>query len=353
MIGFWIAAGLLAAASAVLVLHRARAAAAAAPEDPTLAVYRRQLTEIDDLAGRGLLAEPERKSAHAEAGRRLLTAADNLGGAWSTGAPKAALLSAASAGPLLAFGLYFAVGSPGLGDQPIAARVADWRASDPRGLEAPQIAAVLRQVVAEHPGDPEALQFLAIAEAQAGDAAGAVRTLRRAISLAPDQATLWSSLGEALLRQAGGELTPPAREAFEQALRRDPKAIVPRFFLAKAQVDGGDRRVGLAVWRGLLAELPADDPRRRTIAIALAEAEGAPPGADQAAMIRGMVDGLAARLEQAPDDPQGWARLVRSYAVLGDTAERDRALAAARARYRDRPEILQALAEAAAAEPMR
>ncbi|HEY9219142.1 MAG TPA: c-type cytochrome biogenesis protein CcmI, partial [Phenylobacterium sp.] len=64
MIGFWVAAGLLAAATAVLVLHRARAAANASPEDATLAVYRRQLGEIDDLAARGLLAETERKSAH-------------------------------------------------------------------------------------------------------------------------------------------------------------------------------------------------------------------------------------------------------------------------------------------------
>ncbi|CAI8055274.1 Cytochrome c-type biogenesis protein CycH [Geodia barretti] len=35
-------------------------------------------------------------------------------------------------------------------------------------------------------------------------------------------------------------------------------------------------------------------------------------------MIRGMVEGLAARLEENPDDAQGWRRLARSYAVLGE-----------------------------------
>ena len=34
--------------------------------------------------------------------------------------------------------------------------------------------------------------------------------------------------------------------------------------------------------------------------------------------IRGMVDALAARLEQNGADVEGWLRLVRSYAVLGE-----------------------------------
>ncbi|HRD29261.1 MAG TPA: c-type cytochrome biogenesis protein CcmI, partial [Caulobacter sp.] len=66
-----------------------------------------------------------------------------------------------------------------------------------------------------------------------------------------------------------------------------------------------------------------------------------------AAAIRGMVEGLAARLEKTPDDPQGWVRLVRAWSVLGETAKRDAALARARALYKGRPDILKALDEAA------
>jgi len=46
-------------------------------------------------------------------------------------------------------------------------------------------------------------------------------------------------------------------------------------------------------------------------------------------------------------------RLVRAYAVLGDVKKRDTALQSARARYASRPDILEQLAQAAAAEPMR
>ena len=69
-------------------------------------------------------------------------------------------------------------------------------------------------------------------------------------------------------------------------------------------------------------------------------------------MIRGMVDGLAARLAQSPEDPAGWVRLVRAYAVLGETAKRDAAYASARARYASQPKVLGELDAAARAEPM-
>lgn len=358
MIGFWFAAGLLATAAAVLILHRAKAAAVAAPEDPTLAVYRRQLAEIDDLAARGVLAEPERKSAYAEAGRRLLAAADKGSHAWQPAPPpQGTLLAVAVLAPLLALGIYLAIGAPGFPDQPIAARVAAWRKASPETLRPDEMAAVLRGMVAERPDDPQGHQYLAMAQAASGDPASAARSLRRAIELAPDQAVLWESLGEALVMQAQGQVVPAAANAFKEALRRDPKSVTARVFLAKREVDSGDKALGLAQWRAVLADLEGDDPRREALQRIIADAEGAPAPAashgDQQAMIRGMVDGLAARLEQSPDDPEGWVRLVRSYAVLGETANRDRALAEARARYRGRADILKALDEAAAAEPMR
>ena len=71
------------------------------------------------------------------------------------------------------------------------------------------------------------------------------------------------------------------------------------------------------------------------------------------AAVRGMVAGLAARLKSNPDDPQGWVQLVRAYAVLGQAGDRDAALKAANTRYAGKPEVLKALAAAAAAEPMR
>ncbi|MDH5488550.1 MAG: c-type cytochrome biogenesis protein CcmI, partial [Rhodospirillaceae bacterium] len=41
-------------------------------------------------------------------------------------------------------------------------------------------------------------------------------------------------------------------------------------------------------------------------------------GADQQEMIRSMVERLAARLQENPDDLEGWVRLERAYQVLGE-----------------------------------
>src|ERR1700761_5962088 len=122
MIALWIVAALFSALVATLIIFRSAQAAAAAEqpgEDPALAVYRRQLAEIDDLAERGLLPEEEHRSAHTEAARRLLSAADQAKA--SPQAPRALrwwVAGIAVAAPLAAAGLYLTVGSPQMPDQP-------------------------------------------------------------------------------------------------------------------------------------------------------------------------------------------------------------------------------------------
>src|SRR5438105_3850568 len=117
MIPFTIAAVFLSALAALLILKYAADGARRHGADPTLAVYRRQLTEIDDLAERGLLAEGELRAAKTEAARRLLGAAraredlppGAVPSAASRGARLAVLIGAVSA-PLAAAGLYLVLG---------------------------------------------------------------------------------------------------------------------------------------------------------------------------------------------------------------------------------------------------
>jgi cytochrome c-type biogenesis protein CcmH len=358
MISFWVAAGVLAACAAGIVLYRA-ASARDADLDPTPSVYRRQLAEIDELAARGLIVEPERKSAYAEAARRLLGAADAPAAPWTAGGSvRLTVLLAVLVAATAALVLYVAVGRPGFGDEPFARRLAAWRAADPATLNPPELAAVLERVTRERPNDPEGFRFLAIAEGASGEPAAAVREMRRAVRLAPQRADLWELLGQAEMAAApDGKLPTDAEAAFRKAAELDPRAFAARFQLARVQIERGDKAGGLAAWRKLLADMPADDERRGALVQAIAQAEGAPAPqpqlpAGQLGMIRGMVDRLAQRLASQPDDPDGWVRLVRAYAVLGDTASRDRALAQAKARYAARPDVISQLEAAARAEPM-
>jgi cytochrome c-type biogenesis protein CcmH len=134
---------------------------------------------------------------------------------------------------------------------------------------------------------------------------------------------------------------------------------VARYYLALADGQAGDLQKAIDGWQALAADIPQDSPMREAIARHVAEAAAAghtpipplPPGMpsvdapqDQAAaeaapgpsgeqmaaagampaaardeMIRAMVAQLASRLHNQPDDVDGWLRLGRAYAVLGES----------------------------------
>ncbi|MGH8687344.1 MAG: c-type cytochrome biogenesis protein CcmI [Burkholderiales bacterium] len=74
-----------------------------------------------------------------------------------------------------------------------------------------------------------------------------------------------------------------------------------------------------------------------------------PAGAEVTpAQIQAMVEGLAARLKQNPEDPEGWKMLGRSYAVLGRFGDATRAYAEAARRLPRDAQLLADLADALA-----
>lgn len=392
MITFSIAAALLSALAAALILQRASGAARRTDADPTLAVYRRQLSEIEDLADRGLLGEAELKAARAEAARRLLGAAHGTASVEAPAAPLRSsrtlfltILGGAVAAPVLAGGLYFALGKPGLSDQPYSARLKAWTQADPSQLGPGEMAAVLKTVAKQRPGDAEPLTYLARAQLAAGNVPAAAETMRKALRLEPKDADLWSNLGILLLLEGQGEETAPSQDAFRQALKLDPKNAAARYHLARARIAAGDVAGGLAQWRALAADLPETAPERKQLqdeidatakaghlvaqaraappppqqqaeaggsAAALAgaltgqEGSGPPPGAPDP---RQMVAQLEAQMQQNPDNLAGWARLIRSYAVLGEPDKMRQAQDKARQIFKGQPQALQTIDSAAEA----
>lgn len=361
MLVFWVAAAALALLAGGIVVGGAfRAARTPAEADPALGLYRRQMGEIDELAERGLLGAEERRAARAETGRRLLAAAEGEAATGMAGKVNKVAAAVAVAGlAASALVVYLVVGAPGRADQPYAKRLAEWRTMDPATLGPQRIAALLQSIVRERPNDVQGRRLLAETQLAGGDAPQAIANLRAAIALEPQHADLWIMLGAAIMANNQGAIVPEAETAFREALQRDPRSAEARYALGRARVEAGAPAEGLAMWRDLLADLPADSSSHAELTrqIAGVEATGrippqpapeAPPPEMQAA-IRGMVDGLAARLAENPDDPEGWVRLVRAYAVLGETDKLNSALTTARARYGSDPRMMAALTEAAEA----
>lgn len=233
------------------------------------------------------------------------------------------LLAASVLSLLLAIGggLYLILGSPHLAARSVAAPVA----TDLRGL-----VAELAWRVRERPNDALGWTLLGRGYLTLNDPADAAAAFRRALIIAAPQQRpmLYSAYGESLARAAGGTVGPEAEDAFTKAVQANPKDFAARFYLGEAYAARHDTRRALALWERLLSDAPLNAPWRAELVdrIALLKAQNGANAPDVGAM----VSRLDARLRNHPNDPEGWQRLIRAYAVLGDTRRALTALTDAR-----------------------
>ncbi len=333
-----------AAASAALLwpLYRSGSAEAGARE-AELAVYRDQLGEIDRDAARGLIGIEEAEATRNEVSRRMLAAAgpQDMGepSGSSPGARRAALVTALLGVPVVALSTYLALGRPDLPGLPRAERM-------DMAVERSDMDAMVAQVeahLADNPSDAQGWLVLAPAYRGMGRYGDAAEAFTRAIEIAPPTADLLSDLGEVLVLAEDGLVGERARDAFQQALALDAENVKALFYRGVAERQNGEHERALATWRSMLEHAPADAEWRpaveRQMASLAREQSGAPQLSEQdiakaeelddgerEAMIRGMVDGLAERLERQGDDLQGWLRLARARMVLGESEAADAAL---------------------------
>ena len=321
-------------------------------------VYRDQLAEIDrDLAG-GLIGAAEADAARVEISRRLLAASTPPPSlAQPDGSLRRAVAIAALVGlPLAALALYLPLGSPQLGDFPLAARSQAPDAKQPLENLVAQVEAHLEK----NPSDGRGWTVLAPVLARLGRYDDAVRAWRNAITYAGDGSDRRADLGEALMAAAGGVVTGEAKAEFERALAINADEAKASYFLGLAAEQDGRTAEAASIWKAILAKAPSDAPWRPLVQAALSRVDGAAAPAlsddtmaaakgmkeaDQSAMIRGMVDRLAARLKQNGDDVDGWLRLVRAYLVMGEREKATSARADARQAVGNDAERLRQLNE--------
>ena len=363
---FALAAALLTAlaVAAVLipVLRRHRRSPSRADYD--LTVYRDQLRELESDRARGLVSEEQVEAARTEIERRMLRAARARGvapaaeeektpgpaGAKSRASwrRRATAIGLGLCIPALAAGIYASLGTPGLPGRPFAEIERPTARTEALGA----LSGPVEQLAARLEGEPDSLEgWLLLGRSyvvlqrypEAADA------LRRAAMLSGDDPEVLAMLGEAIVWANDGMMVPEAVGAFRQVLDARPTDPAARFHLALARAQAGAVREAYDMWLALAADTPADASWRRDLEALIrqaAEMLGVEPGVvprgpaivegpvgpttddmaaaaemspeERMAMIRGMVESLAARLEDNPDDPEGWRRLAQSYAVLGE-----------------------------------
>lgn len=304
------------------------------------AVYRAQLTEIERDRESGLVGPADAEAARIEVSRRLLAAIDDAAAPARASSSLRRLTSVVALVlvPLAAGAVYLRLGTPTLPALPLAERsiLPDLNAASMQKLVA-QVEAHLER----NPNDGRGWEVLAPVLMRIGRLEDGVKAFRNSLTHNGETAQRRADLGEALAAAANGVVTAAAKSEFERAVALDASEAKSRYFLGLAAMQDGRRDDAVALWRAMLASAPADAPWRDVVQQAINSASGAtarrPSDDDVAAMaglpaeqrdgaIRGMVEGLAAKLKQDGSDPRGWLRLMRAYIVLGD---REKAQAAA------------------------
>lgn len=258
---FWLFFALMTGTAVLAVLWplgRGRAHLASARE-ADLAVYRDQLAEIERDRVRGLLPEAEAEAARVEVSRRLLAVGHDETGtpvSGTLGRRRAAAVLALAGIPLVAFMLYGALGSPGLPDAPLQARLS-------KPVEQQDIAILVQRIethLANNPDDLRGWELLAPIYLRMGRGEDAVRAREHLLRLLGANAEREADLGEALVVADGGIVNADARAAFERARSHDAANAKALFFLGLAAEQDGRRDDALAIWRELAEQAGAGNP---------------------------------------------------------------------------------------------
>jgi len=356
----WFVFALMTVAAIFAVIWPLSRSASASAGGSEAAVYKDQLAEVERDVAAGLIGVSEAEAARVEIGRRLLAADGQreLPARSNLVLRRASVVVALVGLPVAAVMFYLALGSPRLGDFPLASRARTADVNQPLENMVAQVVAHLEK----NPADARGWTVLAPVLARLGRYDDAVGAYRNVITYAGDSAERRADLGEALALVAGGVVTAEAKAEFERAVAQDAEEPRANYFLGLAAEQDGRKADAAAIWRAVLAKAPADAPWRPLVQDALTRVGGsvAPPlsteamavakdmsDPDRNEMIRGMVDRLATRLKQNGNDVEGWLRLMRAYMVMGERAKAASALTDARQAVASDAERLRQLNEGA------
>ena len=316
-------------------------------------VYEASILATTDDFSRGLLSKQEADYETTSAARAFLARSNTLAAA----SPKAASgllrkkimsIFIVLVFPFASFGLYSKLGAE---DPKPAAAVSNAQ------IDLPSAIKKIEDHLREHPEDGAGYEVIApvyMRLERFSDAAQAYFEAKRLLGESPDRL---ANYGEALILIQNGKVLPEAIAALQAAVATEPFHPKANFYLGVGAEQSGDAAKAKAIWTSLLQNSPTDAPWRVDIEARLAALKGevaTPPASDSGAisqadapMIRGMVEGLAAKLEQNPNQLDGWLRLIRSYAVLKDIEQAKIALGKAKTQFASDPAALSQIQELA------
>jgi cytochrome c-type biogenesis protein CcmH len=295
------------------------------------AIHRDQLHALEADLARGVISAQDFDTTRDELQLRLLddtesfdtTFDQKVTGFWK---PKRTAAAVALSLPVLALGIYLQLGTPAA-INPIAQAPVD-------DQQIKQMIDTLAGRLKENPDNPKGWAMLARSYKVVGRFEEAQQAFEKAGAIVNADPDLLVDYAELLGIRAGNNLDGKPQQMIDEALRLSPDHPMGLMMAGVAAYQRADYPSAITRWEKLLSLMPPDSPDAQQMQtnIADARAKGGLPTSESnklppvpAAATEGMtpekinqmVDRLAARLKDNPDDLVGWARLARAYKVQG------------------------------------
>jgi len=348
-------------------------------------VYKDQLNEVDRDLERGLLTEDQAEAVRTEIQRKLLQAVDGgetaISGVPFSNTPRSAILTVTAIALFVSIGTvssYGFLGSPELKNVAYADRDIEQEKVALKEWQADQEVLALLDKLAlrleKKPDDIKGWRLLGRFLIARGNYEESAKAYKRANDLRPDDPEIFVDYAEALIFENEGNVSGAVMRKLRDTLTSAPTNPKIRYYIGLYKSQNDDLAGALQDWTDLAAMSPKDAPWMPTVRQQLEDAfskAGVDPTTvkpspialeiaastdlspvtgptaedikaakkmspeDQDKMINNMVNRLAERLRENPDDPVGWARLGRSYQMLNRYEKSKEAYSNA---YRQAPE---------------
>jgi cytochrome c-type biogenesis protein CcmH len=235
--------------------------------EANLEVLRGQRRELEADIASGTVPAEAGDEARAELVRRAEVdlAASSTPAVAEGKRPWAAALAAAIAIPVLAFGVYLAIGAPVAADP----RVANAGSMDQKGVE--ELVVRLAQKVRERPDDAKGWALLARSTAALGRYEESARAYEHLVKLIPADAQVIADYADVLGMSQGQSLAGRPSELVRKALEIDPANRKALALAATAMMEQGKLAESISYWERLAALLPAESDDAKEVGEVLAE----------------------------------------------------------------------------------
>lgn len=356
---FWILTVLLAlAAMGFVCLPLFRTVVSSRSElDSEQTLYEARLLEIEKDLELGRLDEVSAQAAKTEEARKLIKSSETDHGNTGSNSNKTLILLAAISLPIISIPFYYTMGSPQF--SPVVKEEEQVSKQQPSMQDLLKVA---ETQLKKNPDDTKGWKAVAPVFVRLGRYDDAVKAYQNVLRVEGRKSEFLLKLADVYIEKDQGQIGKSAKALIEETLSLDKENPIAKFYTGIIALQKDETDETMRIWQGMLDNANGDEDWVPVVKGRIAElktlmktsplpaldedtltsAEEMEPD-QRNAMISQMVSNLAQKLENAPDNKQGWERLIRSYIILGRTDDAQSALTDAVKHFADNKPFIVSL----------